>query len=187
MNLHFLLERCINNDPKCQRLLYERYYGYAFKIVFRYIFKYEDVADVVNNGFVKLFKNIGTFASKGKAEIEPQFMGWLKKIMVHTAIDELRRSKKFPVLSSFTEDIWTDPQTADNPDDQLLYKELILLIKKLPPSYATLFNLHVIEGYSHMEISKLLGISEGTSKSGVFKAKAGLQKLISKQALATAC
>ena len=85
-----IIRGCIAGERKSQKQLYERYYGYAFKIAFRYIYRYERVADVVNDAFVKLFRNISHFVSQKEAETEPRLMAWIKKIVVNTAIDELR-------------------------------------------------------------------------------------------------
>jgi RNA polymerase sigma factor (sigma-70 family) len=177
-----IIRGCIAKDAKCQKLLYERYYGYAFKIAFRYIYRYDRVADVVNDAFVKLFRNIGQFISQGETDTEPRLMGWIKKIVVNTAIDELRRNHLTPEIGGMPDNIWEEPGNSANADNLLLYKELICQVKKLPPSYGAVFNMYVIDGFSHQEIAEQLGISVGTSKSNLFKAKAYLQKLINKDA-----
>lgn len=168
------------NDARCQKLLYERYYGYAFKIAFRYIYRYERVADVVNDGFVKLFRNIAQFVSPVEADTEPRLLGWIKRIVVNTAIDELRRNNLMPQIGGIPESAWEAAGSSANADNALLYKELICHVKSLPPSYGAVFNMYVIDGFSHQEIAEQLGISVGTSKSNLFKAKAFLQKLINK-------
>jgi RNA polymerase sigma-70 factor (ECF subfamily) len=178
--LHSILTGCIAADAKCQKLLYEQYYGYAFKIVFRYIYRYERVPDVVNDGFVKLFRNLPAFTAMGQPDAEPQLLGWIRKIMVNTAIDELRRTNLMPEIGGIPDAIWEETSTCDNADALLLYKELISQVKSLPPSYGAVFNMHVIDGFSHQEIADQLGISVGTSKSNLFKAKAYLQNLIKK-------
>jgi RNA polymerase sigma factor (sigma-70 family) len=181
-DLQSIISGCVANDPKCQKLLYERYYGYAFKIAFRYIYRYERVADVVNDGFVKLFRHISSFVSTAESEAEPRLLGWLKRIVVNTAIDELRRNHLMPEIGGIPETAWEVPGNSDNADNLLLYKELIGHVKSLPPSYGAVFNMYVIDGFSHQEIADQLGISVGTSKSNLFKAKAFLQKLIKKDA-----
>jgi RNA polymerase sigma factor (sigma-70 family) len=179
--LEAILRGCIANEARSQRQLYERYYGYAFKIAFRYIYRYDRVADVVNDGFVKLFRNIAQFVCPADGDTEPRLMGWIKKIVVNTAIDELRRNHLTPEIGGIPESSWEEPgTTAANAESLLQYKELITQVKKLPPSYGAVFNMYVIDGYTHQEISEALGISVGTSKSNLFKAKAYLQKLIGK-------
>jgi RNA polymerase sigma-70 factor (ECF subfamily) len=174
------LTGCIAADAKCQKLLYEQYYGYAFRIVFRYIYRYERVPDVVNDGFVKLFRNLHAFTGLGQEEAEPQLLGWIRKIMVNTAIDELRRTNLMPEIGGIPDTVWEETSTYDNADALLLYKELISHVKSLPPSYGAVFNMYVIDGFSHQEIAKQLGISVGTSKSNLFKAKAYLQNILKK-------
>jgi RNA polymerase sigma-70 factor (ECF subfamily) len=179
-DLQAIIRGCMANDAKCQKLLYERYYGYAFKIAFRYIYRYEKVADVVNDGFVKLFRHIKAFTGNDTCDTEPRLMGWIKKIIVNTAIDELRKNNLMPEIGGIPEHIWEEAGHSQNADARVLYKELICQVKNLPPSYGAVFNMYVIDGFSHQEIADQLGISVGTSKSNLFKAKAYLQKLINK-------
>jgi RNA polymerase sigma factor (sigma-70 family) len=180
--LHAIISGCIANDRKSQKQLYERYYGYAFKIAFRYIYRYDRVADVVNDGFVKLFRNIAQFVSPTERDTEPRLMAWIKKIVVNTAIDELRKHNLMPEIGGIPDGAWEEPGNSAHADNALLYKELICHVKSLPPSYGAVFNMYVIDGFTHQEIADQLGISVGTSKSNLFKAKAYLQKLINKDA-----
>jgi len=178
--LQAIIRGCITGERKSQKQLYERYYGYAFKIAFRYIYRYDKVADVVNDAFVKLFRHISQFTSDTEGEMEPRLMAWIKKIVVNTAIDELRKNNLMPQIGGIPENSWDEPGGSAGADNMVLYKELITHVKSLPPSYGAVFNMYVIDGYSHPEISEQLGISVGTSKSNLFKAKAYLQKLINK-------
>ena len=175
-----IIRGCITGERKSQKQLYERYYGYAFKIAFRYIYRYDKVADVVNDAFVKLFRHITQFTSHTEGETEPRLMAWIKKIVVNTAIDELRKNNLMPQIGGIPENSWDEPGSSAGADNMVLYKELIIHVKSLPPSYGAVFNMYVIDGYSHPEIAEQLGISVGTSKSNLFKAKAFLQKLINK-------
>lgn len=177
-DLHAIIRGCIAGNRKCQKTLYEQYYGYAFKIAFRYIYRYEKVADVVNDAYVKCFRNIHLFVLPEEGEIEPRLMAWIKKIVVNTAIDELRKNNLMPEIGGIPDHIWEEPGNSANADNLVLYKELIVHVKSLPPSYGAVFNMYVIDGFSHPEIAEQLGISVGTSKSNLFKAKAYLQKLI---------
>jgi len=178
--LQAIIRGCITGERKSQKQLYERYYGYAFKIAFRYIYRYDKVADVVNDAFVKLFRHISQFTSDTEGEMEPRLMAWIKKIVVNTAIDELRKNNLMPQIGGIPENSWDEPGGSAGADNMVLYKELITHVKSLPPSYGAVFNMYVIDGYSHPEIAEQLGISVGTSKSNLFKAKAYLQKLINK-------
>jgi len=170
----------MNNDSRCQKKLYERYYGYALKIVFRYIYRYEKATDVVNDGFVKIFRSFKTFECEEKENMEKIWMGWVKRIMINTAIDELRRSNMMPEIGGLPDHIWELQDRSQQADRIVLYKELICQVKKLPPSYRLAFNMYVIDGFSHQEIAEKLGISIGTSKSNLAKARIQLKKFIDK-------
>ena len=170
----------MNNDHKYQKVLYERYYGYSFKIAFRYIYRYDKVADIVNDGFVKLFRSFSTFICAADSDAEKCLMGWIRKIMVNTAIDELRKSNLMPEIGGMPDHAWNTVDNSQQADQLLLYKELINQVKRLPPAYRAVFNMYVIDGFTHQEIGEQLGISVGTSKSNLFKAKAYLQKIINK-------
>jgi RNA polymerase sigma factor (sigma-70 family) len=181
-SLYLLIKGCINNDYKSQKLFYEHYYGFALKTVFRYIYQYDKATDVVNDSFVKIFNNLPKFnLSKDSLDTEKILMGWMKRILINTAIDELRRNQSAPEICELPGYIWEENDRTQNSDQRVLYKELICEIKRLPQSYRTVFNLFVIDGFSHNEIAGILGISEGTSKSALAKAKAQLKKFISKR------
>ncbi|RFM29039.1 RNA polymerase sigma factor [Deminuibacter soli] len=176
-----IITGCASNEAKSQRLLYERYYGYALKIIFRYIYRYEKAVDVANDGFVKLFRNFGKFTCDAPEHLEKTLMGWIRKIMVNTAIDELRRQHMIPEIGGIPEYVWEEQDHSQNAEQQLFYKELIIHVKELPPSYRVVFNMHVIDGYSHQEIATQLGITVGTSKSNLAKARLHLQKKLNKE------
>jgi RNA polymerase sigma-70 factor (ECF subfamily) len=179
-SLYILIKGCIDNDYKSQRRFYEHYYGFALKTVFRYIYQYERATDVVNDSFVKIFNSLSKFnLNKDNLDTEKILMGWMKRILINTAIDELRRNQSAPEICELPDYIWEENDRTQNSDQKLLYKELICEVKRLPQSYRAVFNLFVIDGFSHNEIAKMLGISEGTSKSALAKAKAQLKKFIS--------
>lgn len=98
--------------------------------------------------------------------------------MIHTAIDELRRNKMTPEIGGIQEDVWEISKKNDNADQQILYKDIIEVLKNLPPLYRSIFNLYVIDGYTHIEIAELLNIPVGTSKSGLSRARMLLQQKI---------
>jgi RNA polymerase sigma-70 factor (ECF subfamily) len=171
-----IISGCLENQPRSQKLLYERYYGYAFKIVFRYIYRYERSADVVNDGFVKLFSHFERFSYEESEDVERMLMGWIRKIMVNTAIDELRRKNMIPEIGGIPDFVWEEADMGESAEQKMYYKELIILIKELPPSYQVAFNMYVIDGFSHQEIADKLRISIGASKSNLAKARAHLKK-----------
>jgi RNA polymerase sigma-70 factor (ECF subfamily) len=178
ITLKQIIRGCKKFDQQHQKTFYEKYYGYAIKIVFRYIYHYERAVDITNDGFVKVFKNIEAFECSNDEEVQKVLMGWMRRIMINTAIDDLRRNHLMPEIGALPECIWEEPDKNTEADQIVLYKELINEIKKLPPSYRIVFNMYVIDGFSHREIAEKLGISTGTSKSSLFKARMYLQKFI---------
>ena len=179
-SLNYIIEGCKNNEHKWQKSLYEQYYGFALRVAFRYVYQYDKAVDVVNDGFVKIFRNLVNFYCDDSKNMERILLGWIKRIIVNTAIDELRKQSNVPEIDQLPETAWKQPDSEQLADEQLIYKDLIFQLKKMPPSYRAVFNMHVIDGYSHSEIATHLGISIGTSKSSLAKAKAFLQKYLNK-------
>jgi RNA polymerase sigma factor (sigma-70 family) len=175
-----IIQGCIANDRRCQKLFYEQYRGYALKTVFRYIYRYEKAVDIANDGFVKVFKNFSGFKAGNGTDTEKILMCWLKRIMINSAIDELRKGNMLPEIGGIPEYVWETPDSSADADQLLLYKDLIILVKELPPAYRAVFNLYVIDGYTHSEIAGLLNIAIGTSKSNLSKARQLLQQHVKK-------
>ena len=174
-----IIEDSIANNLKAQKLLYENYYGYALKIVFRYVYRYEKAVDIVNDGYVKLFRNISKFQFGQPEHTEMMLMGWIRTIMINTAIDHLRKNNFLPEIGAIEENIWIEDR-SQSADQNVLYKELVSQIKRLPPSYRAVFNMYIIDGLTHQEIANQLGISVGTSKSNLSKARDILQRYVLK-------
>jgi RNA polymerase sigma-70 factor (ECF subfamily) len=177
-SLPIAIKGCIEQNAKHQKELYEHYFGYCLKVVFRYVYRYDTAVDIVNDGFVKVFRNFNRFVIADKENAEMILMGWMRTIMVNTAIDHLRKNNFLPEIGSLSDSAWAIEDRSQPSDKNVLYKELVLQIKKLPPSYRTVFNMYVIDGFSHQEIANRLGISVGTSKSNLSKARMILQKFI---------
>ena len=177
MSLHVILDGCLQNNNKACKHLYERFYGYSLKIVFRYIYRYDKAVDVVNDGFVKVFTKLEKFHYESSQNVEMIFMGWLKTVMINTAIDRLRKDNFLPEIGMTNEDIWVADK-LQSADQGILYKDLINEVKKLPPGYRIVFNMYVIDGFTHQEIANQIKISVGTSKSNLSKAKALLRNYI---------
>ncbi len=178
---------CLRREHKYQKMLYEKYYGFALKTVFRYIYRYDAAVDVVNDGFVNFFTKIGQFKIVNEVDFEKMLMGYLKRIMINMAIDELRKGKMAPEIGGIPETVWDIPDNAENAEQLILYKELIVLIKDLAPQYRAVFNLYVIDGFNHLEIADLLNIPVGTSKSNLSRARMLLQNNIKKTEEALSC
>jgi RNA polymerase sigma factor (sigma-70 family) len=175
-----IIAGCAQNNPRCQKWFYEHYFGISLKTAFRYVYSYEKAIDATNDAFVKIFKNMHKFENRDPANLEKIMMGWVKKIVVNSSIDFIRRESLVPEYVQISDEIWDNRGHAQASDQGIIYKELVLLIRNLSPAYRVVFNMHVIDGFSHQEIAKELGISVGTSKSNLSKAKAHLQKFMVK-------
>jgi RNA polymerase sigma-70 factor (ECF subfamily) len=159
-------------------MVYDQFLGFACKLVFRYVYRYDKAIDVVNDGFVKVFSHFDQFILRDDEDLEKYFMGWMKRIMINCAIDELRKNNMMPEIGRISDDVWNLPDNSYDADRQLRYRDLMLLVKSLPPNYRVVFNMYVIDGYTHPEIAEMLGISVGTSKSSLSRARTILQKNI---------
>jgi RNA polymerase sigma factor (sigma-70 family) len=173
-----IISGCAQQDRQCQKLLYEQYYGLCIKIAFRYVNTYEQATEVTHDAYLKMFRNFGRFEVRDKDKVEMLLIGWIRRVVINAAIDYMRREINNTQSYPIPEHVWEHKDEAQSSDNSVLYKELIALVKELPPAYRMVFNLHVIEGYSHPEIAKMLGITTGTSKSNLSKARAHLQKAL---------
>jgi RNA polymerase sigma factor (sigma-70 family) len=178
-NLSAIIRGCIAKDSRCQKLIYKQYYGYALKIVFRYSSDYHLATDLVNDGFVKFFSNIGSFINQG-GHSEPALMIWIKRLMVKAAVAELKRNNFLHKAGDIPEEFWQAPGPQQDADMLLEYRKLICHLKSLPPFYGVVYNMYVIDGFSHPEIAAQLNISILKSRSNLCDAKAYLRKLVSR-------
>ncbi|MBA3971399.1 MAG: sigma-70 family RNA polymerase sigma factor [Bacteroidetes bacterium] len=154
-----------------QKNLYEKFSRKMMGVCLRYCDSQEEAEDVVQNGFISVFENINTFKGAGSLE------GWVRRIMVNTALTNIRKNKKFKQNIDLDSVEFMLP-SATQANDSYEAKDLLKIIQTLPVGFKTVFNLYAIEGYSHKEIGDMLNISEGTSKSQYSRAKTHLQKLI---------
>jgi RNA polymerase sigma-70 factor (ECF subfamily) len=168
--LRQLIRGCIAEDRKCQKMLYKAFYGFAMAICLRYTGNRDDAAEVMNQGFFKVFTRLNTY------NVEIPFKAWLGKIMINVSIDFYRANLK----TSYLDDLDKAAHISDGElvDKNLNYNDLLLLVQRLPNAYRTVFNLFAIEGYSHEEIAELLNINIGTSKSNLHKARQKLKEMI---------
>jgi RNA polymerase sigma factor (sigma-70 family) len=172
------IEGCRNNSRESQKKIYHAFYGYAMSVCHRYASAEDDAVEMMNDGFLKIFREIGHF-TPSYADTAGSFTGWLRRIMVNTAIDHFRKHhKKAMATTSLHEGVINLPAHTAGPIEKITHDEIIRCIQQLSPGYRTVFNLFVIEGLTHEEISRKLGISEGTSKSNLSKARQGLQKIL---------
>jgi RNA polymerase sigma factor (sigma-70 family) len=170
-----LLAGCREQDRTSQRQLYLRYYAYAFSICLRYLHDRDAAQEAVNDGFLKVLKELPRFDASRFPDVVGSFRGWLRRLMVHTAIDHFRATNRLAFQVELEAAPVLPDTTACSPLDTLSFEELLGLIGHLPPAYRAVFNLFVIDGYTHEEIAEQLGISVGTSKSNLFKARAQLK------------
>lgn len=170
--LHQLIKGCIKQDRKCQKTLYKAFYGFSMGICLRYANDREEAAEVMNQGFFKVFTHIGSF------DTSRPFKAWLGKIMMNVSIDYYRANLKM----AYTEDLDQAEHVSDGDvaDKNLNYADLLAMVQRLPQAYRTVFNLFAIEGYSHEEIASMLNINAGTSKSNLHKARQKLKNMILK-------
>ncbi len=166
-----IIKGCINKQRDCQKKLYDALAGKMMFVCFRYCKNRDDAEDVLQEGFIKVFKHMESFKFEGS------FEGWVRRIMVNTAINFITQQKQ-KYLFDDIETMSNHPESDSDAGSKINEKDLLKLLCLLPDGYRTVFNLYVIEGYSHKEIAELLKISEGTSKSQLSKAKAQLKNLL---------
>ena len=174
-----LVKSCLKGDSKSQKVLYEAFYGKMFAVCIRYAGEYSEAQDILHDGFIKVFNNLKSFKNKGSLE------GWIRRIIVNNAIDNVKQKKRL-LLDHYEEKRLENIEDV-NFEEEYLRKlnetkanHIMQLIQKLSPAYRTVFNLYVIEEYSHKEIANMLEISVGTSKSNLAKAKMRLREIFKK-------
>ena len=178
--LKAIIDGCLQNDRRSQEQLFKLFYGKMLPVCIRYVSDRDTAQEVLQEGFIKVFEKLGAFDHKGS------FEGWIRRIVANTAIDAIRKSKKDPYRTDNdndfkigAEDLMVDREEMETLD--LKAEVAMAAVQKLSPAYRAVFNLYVLEEYSHKEIGAILGISEGTSKSNLAKAKMNLQKILSEK------
>jgi RNA polymerase sigma-70 factor (ECF subfamily) len=172
-----LVEGCKNQSRLSQQEVFSKMYGILYGICLRYADDSDEAEDILQNGFIKVFKGIENYKGDGS------FEGWIKRIVINTAIDNYRRKKVKPVVTDSELIERTSIKIADEVEDESIYNqvpinEVMIAIQKLSPAYRTVFNLYVMEGYNHNEIAEMLEISVGTSKSNLSKARHNLKVML---------
>lgn len=169
-----LVQACLRKERKAQELLYKRHYGRMLGLCMRYARDRDEAAAMLNQGFFKVYESLDRFdPDKGKLE------GWIYRIVLHAAIDHYRAIIR-PNRSEIVDPAegWDVRDASEDALDRMAAEEILALVQRLTPQYKAVFNLYVIEGFSHAEIAERLGISEGTSKSNLAKARRNLQAMI---------
>ena len=169
-----IIAGCLHNDPSSQRELYSRYSPKMLSVCYRFAQSREDAEDMLQEGFIKIFSQIHTFQNKGA------FEGWIRRVIVHTCINFLKKYKKFNESMDLT--YATNLQSKDETVPSMMQgKQVVECIRILPLGYKTVLNLYAIEGFSHREIGLMLDIEESTSRSQYTRAKAMLENLLIKK------
>ncbi len=168
-----MIQRCLAGEAQAQRKLYDTYKVPLFRICMRYAQDRSEAEDILQDGFVKIFADLPKYRGSGA------FGGWLHRVVVNVALQHIRRRRRlFPAID--LQEVHEQVPSDEDIHSDLNAKALTQLIQQLPPGYRAVFNLYVIEGYSHKEIAEQLGITTSTSKTQLFKAKATLKGLLEK-------
>jgi len=178
LNLH--IRGCTLNNRESQKKIYCSFYGYAMAVCNRYTNNQEDAVEILNDGFLKVFRELHNY-TPAYSDVIGSFKGWLRKIMMYTAIDHFRKFHKHQMMTELDTVVFQLPSGGEDALERISYDEIIAAIKELSPGYRTVLNLFIVEGQSHEEISEQLGISIGTSKSNLAKARRQLQKILFSQ------
>lgn len=176
LDLEEIIAGCKKSDRRAQELLFRQLYGKMLAVCLRYISDKDSAQEVLQEGFIKVFDHIGAYDNKGS------FEGWVRRIMANCAIDAIRKVRKDTLLTDNDRDFIHLSDEDENEEDwettTLKATHAMEAIEQLSPAYKTVFNLYVMEQYTHREIAEMLGISEGTSKSNLAKAKMNLQSYL---------
>ncbi|MDR1866464.1 MAG: RNA polymerase sigma factor [Bacteroidales bacterium] len=172
-----IIHRCKHGDRKAQESVYNLLAAKMFAVCLRYCHNHQEAEDVLHDGFMTVFTKINQFQHSGS------FEGWVRRIFVNHALERYRNNAKIPVVEDIdnVDYLLAVPETAEEEEwaaYQLSETELLELIRQLPQQYKMVFNLYVVEGLSHKEISETLGIAEGTSRSNLLRARSILQKQV---------
>ena len=165
-----LINGCLQGNRRMQEELYRRFSPRMYAVCLRYAGNAEEAEDILQEGFIKVFKKLDSFRGDGS------FEGWIRRIFVNTAIEHFRRKRYLMPVTEKEENTIEGKYTSVL--DELGAKDIMALIQELSPGYRTVFNMYVVEGYTHKEIADMLGISEGTSKSQLSRAKVILQDMV---------
>jgi RNA polymerase sigma-70 factor (ECF subfamily) len=169
-----ILAGCLNNDPVAQRELYNRYSPKMLSVCYRFGQNREDAEDMLQEGFIRVFTQMHSFRNSGS------FEGWIRRIIVHTCINFLKKHKKFneSLDLAYVVNIQVKEETVPS---LMLARQVVECIRLLPVGYRTVLNLYAIEGYSHKEIADMLEIEESTSRSQYTRAKTMLETILVKK------
>ena len=175
--LKHIIQGCVKANRQSHKEFYQLYYGFAMGISMRYCNTHNDAMEVVNDSFLKIFRTLPQFEPRHE-NYEASLMGWMKSIIINTAIDHFRKNKKNYLVGDIKEEHLEMTDAMATAIDRMSYKEIMEIVQQLSPGYRAVFNLHVIDGFKHEEVAQHLKISVGTSKSNLAKARANIQKML---------
>jgi len=170
-----LVKKCLEKDPLAQKQLFELYSKRMMGVCLRYSKDVDEAQDILQMGFIKVFEKLNLYTHQGSLE------GWIRRVIVNTALDNVRKNKKFEDHIEMDKIDYQLEGTKENGLELLKVDDLLRIIQKMPNGFRTVFNLYAIEGYSHKEIAEELNISVSTSKSQYSRARAYLQKAVIKE------
>lgn len=169
MTLDELITQCKKQDAKAQGELYTQYNRILFAICLRYSPNYAEAEDNLQDAFLTIFKKVEQYNGKGS------FEGWIKRITVNTVLQKYRKNRSFEIVD---EGQIEDEEEMEVETDEIPLDYLLKIVQELPDRYRLVFSMYVMDGYQHKEIAEMLGISDGTSKSNLARARTILQKKI---------
>ena len=169
-----LVNECLKGNSRAQKALFDKFAPKMFSVCLRYMKNTEKAEDALQDGFIKVFVNLLNYNNSGVLE------GWIRRIIVNTCLDELKKNKKL-LLNVSVEEVEYKLESNDFVQEQMMADDLMKLIQDMPAGYRVIFNMFAIEGYAHQEIATQLGISESTSKSQYLRARAYLKNRIDKR------
>lgn len=172
MTEELIVKGCLRGDRRYQQTLYEKYKVGMFSLLLRYASNKEEAEDFLQDGFLRVFRDLHQFDPR-----KGVLHGWIRRVMINTALQHIRR-RKLDFTRADDEGLLENIPVNEDPIAMLTAQEIIQLIQQLPEGYRVVFNLFMIEGYSHQEIAEQLGISVNTSKSQLYKARLALQQKI---------
>jgi RNA polymerase sigma-70 factor (ECF subfamily) len=179
-DINNLVRACALNDRESQEKIYNNFYGYALAICESHANNHEDALEILNDGFLKIFRRIKDF-KPAYADVVISLKGWIRRIMVHTAIDHFRKNRKHQAIIDLDSEVYQMVSVQEEAMDKLSTKEIINAVQHLSPATRAVFSLFIFEGLRHNEVAEKLGITVGASKSHLIKARKQLKMILLKQ------
>ena len=174
MDDNTFVQECLKGNSKAQKALFDKFAPKMLAVCLRYMKNVEQAEDVLQDGFIKVFRNLKSYKNTGALE------GWIRRIVVNSCLDELKKSKKL-LLNVQVEEVEYKLEAEDFTAEKMMADDLMKLVQNMPEGYRVIFNMYAIEGYAHQELASQLGISESTSKTQYLRARAYLQNRIGKR------